>query len=65
LFDTHRMLMYFTRSCCCNTTYEIRDMSNYIVLLKQVPDVMQITDNVFDPDTGSSRPVRQLVIGEW
>jgi len=28
-------------------------MSNYIVLVKQVPDVSQITDNAFDPDTGT------------
>jgi electron transfer flavoprotein alpha subunit len=28
-------------------------MSNYIVLVKQVPDVSQITDNVFDPETGN------------
>lgn len=28
-------------------------MSNYIVLVKQVPDVSQITDNVFNPDTGT------------
>ncbi len=28
-------------------------MSNYIVLLKQVPDVTQITDNAFDPNTGT------------
>jgi electron transfer flavoprotein alpha subunit len=28
-------------------------MSNYIVLLKQVPDVKQITDNAFDPETGT------------
>ena len=28
-------------------------MSNYIVLVKQVPDVTQITDNVFDPETGT------------
>lgn len=28
-------------------------MSNYIVLVKQVPDVSQITDNAFDPKTGS------------
>ena len=28
-------------------------MSNYIVLVKQVPDVTQITDNAFDPDTGT------------
>ena len=28
-------------------------MSHYIVLVKQVPDVSQITDNAFDPDTGN------------
>jgi len=28
-------------------------MSNYIVLVKQVPDVSQITDNAFDPRTGT------------
>lgn len=28
-------------------------MSNYIVLVKQVPDVTQITDNAFDPQTGT------------
>ena len=28
-------------------------MTNYIVLLKQVPDVTQITDNAFDPNTGT------------
>jgi electron transfer flavoprotein alpha subunit len=28
-------------------------MSNYIVLVKQVPDISQITDNAFDPTTGS------------
>jgi len=28
-------------------------MSNYIVLVKQVPDVTQISDNAFDPDTGT------------
>jgi len=28
-------------------------MSNYIVLVKQVPDVSQITDNAFDPKTGN------------
>ncbi len=28
-------------------------MSNYIVLVKQVPDVAQITDNAFDPATGN------------
>jgi electron transfer flavoprotein alpha subunit len=28
-------------------------MSNYIVLVKQVPDVTQITDNAFDPQTGN------------
>ncbi len=28
-------------------------MSNYIVLVKQVPDVNQITDNAFDPETGN------------
>jgi electron transfer flavoprotein alpha subunit len=28
-------------------------MSNYIVLVKQVPDVSQITDNAFDPTTGT------------
>jgi electron transfer flavoprotein alpha subunit len=28
-------------------------MANYIVLVKQVPDVSQITDNAFDPDTGT------------
>jgi electron transfer flavoprotein alpha subunit len=28
-------------------------MSNFIVLVKQVPDVSQITDNVFDPETGN------------
>ena len=31
----------------------VRVMSNYIVLVKQVPDVSQITDNAFDPDTGT------------
>ncbi len=28
-------------------------MSNFIVLVKQVPDVSQITDNAFDPNTGT------------
>ena len=28
-------------------------MSNYIVLIKQVPDVTQITDNAFNPQTGT------------
>ena len=28
-------------------------MSNYIVLVKQVPDISQITDNVFNPETGT------------
>jgi len=28
-------------------------MSNFIVLVKQVPDVSQITDNAFDPSTGT------------
>jgi electron transfer flavoprotein alpha subunit len=28
-------------------------MSHYIVLVKQVPDVSQITDNAFDPNTGN------------
>lgn len=28
-------------------------MPNYIVLVKQVPDVSQITDNAFDPETGN------------
>jgi electron transfer flavoprotein alpha subunit len=28
-------------------------MSNFVVLVKQVPDVSQITDNAFDPDTGT------------
>ena len=28
-------------------------MSNYIVLVKQVPDVTQITDNAFDLETGT------------
>ena len=28
-------------------------MSNFIVLVKQVPDVSQITDNAFDPETGN------------
>jgi electron transfer flavoprotein alpha subunit len=28
-------------------------MSDYIVLVKQVPDVTQITDNAFDPQTGT------------
>lgn len=28
-------------------------MSNYIVLLKQVPDVKRITDNAFDPEIGT------------
>jgi electron transfer flavoprotein alpha subunit len=28
-------------------------MSDYIVLVKQVPDVSQITDNAFDPKTGT------------
>ena len=28
-------------------------MSEYIVLVKQVPDVSQITDNAFDPETGN------------
>jgi len=30
-----------------------KDMSSYIVLVKQVPDVTQITDNAFDPDSGT------------
>ena len=29
------------------------DMSDYIVLVKQVPDVSQITDNAFDPESGT------------
>jgi electron transfer flavoprotein alpha subunit len=45
--------MYLICSCRRNTKYEIRNMSNYIVLLKQVPDVTQITDNAFDPTTGT------------
>ena len=28
-------------------------MSNYIVLVKQVPDITQISDNAFDPETGN------------
>ncbi|MFA6425261.1 MAG: FAD-binding protein [Phycisphaerae bacterium] len=28
-------------------------MSNYIVLVKQVPDVSRITDNAFDPESGT------------
>ncbi len=28
-------------------------MSDYIVLVKQVPDISQITDNAFDPETGT------------
>lgn len=28
-------------------------MSNYIVLVKHVPDITQITDNAFDPETGT------------
>ncbi|MFA7485086.1 MAG: electron transfer flavoprotein subunit beta, partial [Phycisphaerae bacterium] len=28
-------------------------MADYIVLVKQVPDVSQITDNAFDPQTGT------------
>jgi len=28
-------------------------MSNYIVLVKQVPDISQITDDAFDPETGT------------
>lgn len=28
-------------------------MSNYIVLVKQVPDISQITDNAFNPETGT------------
>ncbi len=28
-------------------------MSNYIVLVKQVPDISQITDNAFDPKSGT------------
>ena len=28
-------------------------MSHYIVLVKQVPDVSQISDNAFDPETGN------------
>ena len=28
-------------------------MSSYIVLVKQVPDVTQITDNAFDPESGT------------
>ena len=28
-------------------------MSDYIVLVKQVPDVSQITDNAFDPVNGT------------
>jgi electron transfer flavoprotein alpha subunit len=31
----------------------IVSMSNYIVLIKQVPDVTQITDNAFNPQTGT------------
>ena len=33
--------------------YAAQNMSNYIVLVKQVPDVTQITDNAFDPETGT------------
>jgi electron transfer flavoprotein alpha subunit len=33
-------------------------MSNFIVLVKQVPDVSQITDNAFDPSTGTLLRVR-------
>jgi electron transfer flavoprotein alpha subunit len=33
--------------------YLLLNMSNYIVLVKQVPDVTQITDNAFDPETGT------------
>jgi electron transfer flavoprotein alpha subunit len=28
-------------------------MSNYIVLIKQVPDITQISDNAFDPESGN------------
>ena len=28
-------------------------MSHYIVLVKQVPDVSQVTDQAFDPQTGN------------
>ena len=28
-------------------------MNNYIVLVKQVPDISQITDNAFDPESGT------------
>lgn len=33
--------------------YERYSMSNFIVLVKQVPDVTQITDNAFDSETGT------------
>ncbi len=34
--------------------YRLRElMSNYIVLVKQVPDVTQITDNAFDTESGT------------
>jgi electron transfer flavoprotein alpha subunit len=40
-------------------------MSNYIVLVKQVPDVSQITDNAFNPETGTLvRSRLQNVINE-
>jgi len=39
------------RICCAGC--EILSMSDYVVLVKQVPDVSQITDNAFDPETGT------------
>ncbi|MDD5063755.1 MAG: FAD-binding protein [Phycisphaerae bacterium] len=36
-------------------------MSNYIVLTKQVPDITQITDNAFDPETGTL--IRSRLVG--
>lgn len=59
--------MYFNRilgftaaaasDICCRKSVDIDTkeilMSNFIVLVKQVPDVSQITDNAFDPNTGT------------
>ncbi len=39
--------------CGSVRVYERYLMTNYIVLVKQVPDVTQITDNAFDPETGT------------
>ena len=38
---------------CWNADFERYFMSSYIVLVKQVPDVTQITDNAFDLESGT------------